>query len=271
MCGRITQHRNQIAYAREMGWQADEFGRRDGRHTSAWNVAPGSAPWLMHRFDDERAHIDAVNWGYRPSWAAEKKIPMAINARIEKAATGPYFRPLWKKGRAIVPADGWYEWTGEKGRKQPWYIRRRDDRPLFLAAITGYRPDKEPGGNTGFVIVTAAADGGLIDVHDRRPVVFAPEDAALWMDNSLPPEQAEQLARAMALPPDAFDWYRVGTDVNRVGNNGPHLIEPVDPIEAIESERGEDNEEEDEDDVISRPASGPAGKTIPAPGRDAPA
>ncbi|RJF97355.1 SOS response-associated peptidase [Noviherbaspirillum saxi] len=227
MCGRITQHQSQVAYAREMGWNVDDFGRLGTDRGPSWNVAPGTHPWLMHRFGDDREHIDPVSWGYRPSWAAEKKIPLAINARLEKAATGPYFRPLWKSGRAIVPADGWYEWTGEKGHKQPWYIRLKKDRPMFLAAITGYRPDKEPGENTGFVIVTAAAEGGLVDVHDRRPVVFSAEDAEMWMDHSLPPDQAEQLARAMALPPETFEWYRVSTDVNRVGNNDPHLILPI--------------------------------------------
>ncbi|WP_082584309.1 SOS response-associated peptidase [Noviherbaspirillum sp. Root189] len=238
MCGRITQHRSQVAYAHAMGWNVDDFGRHGGGsgRGPSWNVAPGTAPWLMHRFGDDGEHIDQVTWGYRPSWAAEKKIPIAINARIEKAATGPYFRSLWKSGRAIVPADGWYEWTGEKGHKQPWYIRRRDDRPMFLAAITGYRPEKEPGENTGFVIVTAAAEGGLVDVHDRRPVVFSAEDAALWMDNSLPPDQAEHLARAVALPPDVFEWYKVSTDVNRVGNNNAQLIEPIESDVATEED-----------------------------------
>jgi putative SOS response-associated peptidase YedK len=79
---------------------------------------------------------------------------------------------------------------------------------------------------TGFVIVTAAAEGGLVDVHDRRPVVFAAGDAALWMDNGFPPEQAEQLARSLSLPPDAFEWYEVSKDVNKVGANDAHLIEP---------------------------------------------
>jgi putative SOS response-associated peptidase YedK len=46
---------------------------------------------------------------------------MAISARIERAATGRYFRHMWREGRVIVPADGWYEWTGEEGRKQPWH------------------------------------------------------------------------------------------------------------------------------------------------------
>jgi putative SOS response-associated peptidase YedK len=226
MCGRITQHRTKRAYAKEMGWEADAFGERAGDRAINWNVPPGSHPWLMHRFGDDQHHIDMVNWGYRPSWAVEKGISIAINARLEKAATGPYFRSLFKSGRAIVPADGWYEWTGAAGKKQPWYIRQKNDRPMFLAAITNYRPDKTLSEGTGFVIVTAAAEGGLVDVHDRRPVVFAAGDAALWMDHGFPPEQAEQLARSLSLPPDAFEWYEVSKDVNKVGANDAHLIEP---------------------------------------------
>jgi putative SOS response-associated peptidase YedK len=227
MCGRITQHRSKAEYLEEMGWDVDAFEPQADERAPNWNVPPGSSPWLMHRLGDDKEHIDTVNWGYRPSWAAEKGIPIAINARIEKAATGPYFRALWKTGRAVVPADGWYEWTGEKGHKQPWYIRLQTDRPMFLAAITNYRPGKEPTEGTGFVIVTAAAERGMVDVHDRRPVAFSAEDAALWMDNSLPAEQAEYLARSVALPPEAFEWYEVSRDVNKVGNNDEHLIQPV--------------------------------------------
>lgn len=227
MCGRITQHRSAIAYATEMGWDVDAFGRPIGDPALNWNIPPGTDPWLMHRIGDDRNHMERVHWGYRPSWAAEKGIPAAINARIEKAATGPFFRSLFGSGRAIVPADGWYEWTGEKGHKQPWYIRLKTDRPMFLAAITNHRPDREPREGTGFVIVTAAAEQGLVDVHDRRPVVFAPEDAALWIDNDLTAEQAEQLARSISLPPDAFEWYQVSKEVNKAGNNNERLIEPL--------------------------------------------
>lgn len=226
MCGRITQHRDKIEYARAMGWDVDAFGRIIGDRPPNWNVPPRSHPWLMHRLGDGKEHMDTVSWGYRPSWAAEKGMPMAINARIEKAATGAFFRPLWKFGRAIVPADGWFEWTGEPRNKQPWYIRLKTDQPMFLAAITDFRPGREMSEDSGFVIVTAAADGGLVDVHDRRPIVFSNEDAALWMDNSLPADQAENLARCVSLPPDAFEWYPVSKEVNKVGNNEPRLIEP---------------------------------------------
>jgi putative SOS response-associated peptidase YedK len=73
--------------------------------------------------------------------------------------------------------------------------------------------------------VTAAAEAGLVDVHDRRPVVLAPEDARLWMDHDFSAEPAEQLARAASLPPEAFEWYKVSTDINNARNNDEHLIE----------------------------------------------
>lgn len=225
MCGRFAQYRPPSHFAAAMGWDRQAATAADSVFTPRYNVPPGSKPWIMHQFGDGPG-FSQVHWGYRPSWAAEKGIPMAINARIEKAATGRYFRHLWTSGRIIVPADGWYEWTGEKGHKQPWHIRRADGAPLYLAAITNVKPEREVREGDGFVIVTAAADAGMVDVHDRRPVVFNAEDAELWMDAAFPPDQAEQLARSMNLPEDAFEWYEVDTAVNRVGNDGPELILP---------------------------------------------
>lgn len=228
MCGRITQHRKPQDYMQALDFPA-AMSEHAAERQPSYNTPPGTTPWLIHAFDETGPMIDTVRWGYRPAWAAEKGIPLAINARIEKAATGRYFRHMWLHGRVLVPADGWYEWTGKAGHKQPWYIRRKTDEPLFLAAITNVRPDRENAEGSGFVIVTAAADAGMVDIHDRRPVVLAPQDARLWLDADLPAEQAEQLARSMAAPADEFIWYAVSKEVNRVGNSAPHLIEPLEP------------------------------------------
>ncbi|KAF3999827.1 SOS response-associated peptidase [Glaciimonas immobilis] len=224
MCGRITQTRTAESYAREMGWTDAQYRQQDWQPN--WNVPPGSEPLLMHQFGGKRA-VDSVPWGFRPKWAVDRKLPMMINARLEKAATGPAFRGMFRNGRAIVPAEGWFEWTGEKGHKQPWYIKLKSGGPMFLAAITDFRPDRELQEGSGFVIVTAAAEGGLVDVHDRRPVVLAAEDALLWMDNSLSSEQAEQIARQMALGPDCFEWFMVSTEVNRAGRSEPFMVEAL--------------------------------------------
>ena len=227
MCGRITQYRKAQEYMQALGFPA-ALSEGAVQREPSYNTPPGSTPWLIHSFDPSKPVIGTMKWGYRPSWAAEKGISLAINARIEKAASGRYFRHMWLHGRVLVPADGWYEWTGKAGHKQPWYIRRTSDEPLFLAAITNIRPDRVSPEGSGFVIVTAAADAGMVDIHDRRPVVLAPDDARLWLDPDLAAEQAEHLARSMTVPADDFAWYPVSKAVNRTGTSAPELIVPID-------------------------------------------
>jgi putative SOS response-associated peptidase YedK len=227
MPSRITQHRSKRLYAEEAGWDVRDELKWRGDRMAAYNVVPGTWPYAMHTLHPREQAIDTVHWGFRPESAVEQGIPAAIRVTIEKGSTGRYFRHMWRQGRVIVPADGWYEWTGPHGQKQPWYIHLKTDRPMFLAAISNFVPYKEGPPGSGFVIVTAAAGTGLVDMHGRRPVVLAPEDARLWMDHAFSAEQAEQLARAASLPPDAFEWYRVSTDVNDPRINEEYLIQLV--------------------------------------------
>jgi putative SOS response-associated peptidase YedK len=67
----------------------------------------------------------------------------------------------------------------------------------------------------------------MLDIHDRRPVVLQAEDAALWMDPALTPQQAIELARHAAVPSDAFEWHKVSKAVNRAGVDGPDITQPI--------------------------------------------
>jgi putative SOS response-associated peptidase YedK len=141
--------------------------------------------------------------------------------------TNRYWRGLLKNGRAVVPAEGWYEWTGEKGKKQPWHIHRKDGAPLFMLALANFGPFSENRAEAGFVLVTDDAAEGMLDIHDRKPVVLSAEDAMTWLDPSLSPEQAVELARHTALPADAFEWHKVSSEMNRAGNDGPQIALPL--------------------------------------------
>jgi putative SOS response-associated peptidase YedK len=225
MCGRFDQNDIARRYVAAFGW-ADAVYDSEARPT--FNAAPGTYRPVLHLVDG-KLHVDDLFWGYRASWAADK-LPVSVNARIEKI-TNNYWRRLLKSGRAVVPASGWYEWTGAKGKRQPWHIHRKDREPLFMLALASFSPlrddNPENRAESGFVLVTADAEGGMVDVHDRRPVVLNAADAATWLDPDLPREQAEMLARQMALGPDAFEWYPVSTEVNYAGRDGAHLAEPV--------------------------------------------
>ena len=224
MCGRLDQN-DVNRLIQNFEWANEAFNRSQAE--GKYNVSPGSHRPVFHVEGDD-LFIDDLHWGYRSSWAeASGKIPMAINTRLEKI-TNRYWKPLLKKGRAIVPAACWYEWTGEKGQKQPWHIHRGDRQPLYLAALAHFAPDTEVKTSNGFTIVTADAQAGMVDVHDRRPVVLTRDDAAFWLDPAMDAEQAEQFVRSVALGPESFEWYMVDRAVGNVKNQGAHLAAPID-------------------------------------------
>jgi putative SOS response-associated peptidase YedK len=141
--------------------------------------------------------------------------------------TNRYWRGLLKNGRAVVAADGWYEWTGEKGHKQPWHIHRKDRSPLFMLALANFGTFESNRAEAGFVLVTDDAAAGMLDIHDRKPVVLNAEDAKLWLDPTLSPEQAIELARNTALPSEAFEWHKVSSVMNKAGAEGPQIALPL--------------------------------------------
>ena len=221
MCGRFDQNDIARRFVAAFGW-ADAAIRSEAMPTV--NAAPGTYRPVMH-MEDGQLVVDDLFWGYRARWAAEK-LPVAYNARLEKI-TNNYWGRLLKTGRALVPAHGWYEWTGEKGHRQPWHIHRKDREPIFMLALANFGPFKEHKAESGFVLVTQDAAGGLVDIHDRRPVCLNAADAAVWLDPDLSTEQAEMLARSMALGPELFEWYKVSPELNRAGKDGENLIVPL--------------------------------------------
>lgn len=234
MCGRIDQNDTSRLLA-DFGWVDEVLNRSEA--PDRWNVPPGTYRPVLH-MDGGKLVADDVFWSYRPAWAAaakpippKKKIKIATNARVEKLL-GAYWKPLMRAGRGIVCAAGWYEWTGERGSKQPWHIHRKDREPLFLLALANFGPFVENREEAGFVLVTADSLGGMVDVHDGRPVAVTAADARRWLDPALAPAGAEHLARTAMLDVGLFEWYKVSRALN-TGADGPEMAMPIEvPMQA---------------------------------------
>lgn len=225
MCGRFVQYQGLADYLRELDAEQDVVSGYDNSPVGRYNVAPGSRVLILHTAEDG-LRIDPCHWGWAPFWATGKR-PAPINARVETVTTGTFFQALWPQGRALVMADGWYEWVTDPHdpkRKQPYFIRLKSQAPMFMAALAQVRAGLEPSEGDGFVIITAASDQGMLDIHDRRPLVLAPEHARAWLDLELPAERAQQLAREQCLPVEAFEWFAVSKAVGNVRNEGAQLI-----------------------------------------------
>lgn len=173
MCGRLSQYRGIHDFVAALGMPGAMVNRVGEQALGCYNAAPTMQLALLHVAGDT-LHADTVRWGWRPHWAKDRTVP--INARIEKVAHGPFYRQIWPH-RAICPIDSWFEWVDEGSpKKQPYLIRHRDGSPIFCTSI-GQLPglDEGHGQSDGFVIITANAQGGMVDIHDRRPVVLSPK------------------------------------------------------------------------------------------------
>jgi putative SOS response-associated peptidase YedK len=149
-----------------------------------------------------------------------------INARSETAAEKPAFRAAFKRRRCLIPADGFYEWRAMEGRKQPYLIHMRDRAPFAIAGLweRWEAPDGSP--LESCTLLTTEANARVARLHDRMPVILAPEDWALWLD---PEVESAPLLQPLMRPfdADAMDAFPVSTQVNAVRNDAADLVEAI--------------------------------------------
>ncbi|HZL31424.1 MAG TPA: SOS response-associated peptidase [Pseudolabrys sp.] len=195
-----------------------------------YNIAP-TQPVAIVRIREGRREFALVRWGLLPSWVKDpKQFSLLINARGESLADKPAFRNAIRRRRCLVPADGFYEWKAAGARKQPYFIHAKSGAPLAFAGLweTWIGPNGEEFDSAA--IVTTSANRALAGLHDRMPVIVPPEAFDIWLGNASA-EGKDDLAAACAVitpsPDDLLESIPVSTDVNRVANDHPKLIEAI--------------------------------------------
>lgn len=195
-----------------------------------WNVAPGQEILAALRpAPDAATEPRRLRWGLVPAWARDPAVGhRMLNARSETVREKPAFRSAFRARRCLIPADGFYEWKREGGRKQPWLFRLKDDPGFALAGLweRWLGPDGEL--LDSCTLLTTTPNELMAPIHDRMPVILAPEHRADWL--AAAPEAADSLhALLRPFPAAAMTAWPVSTLVNSPRNDGPELVRPVDP------------------------------------------
>jgi putative SOS response-associated peptidase YedK len=191
-----------------------------------YNVAP-TQPVPIVRISERARGFALVRWGLIPAWVKDpREFSLLINARGETIGEKPAFRNAMQRRRCLFPADGFYEWKADRGAKRPYFIRPRSGGPIAFAGLweTWMGPNGEEVDTA--CIVTTRANDVLAPIHDRMPVVVAPEAFDLWLD-SAKVDAATAAALIAPAPEDLFEAVEVSTAVNRTANDSADLIEPV--------------------------------------------
>lgn len=191
-----------------------------------WNIAPTQSAPIIRRTENGANQLDMARWGLVPFFwkkALKEMKYSTFNAKSETAATTPSFREPFKRRRCIIPAVGFYEWTGPKGAKQPWYIRIKDQDWFGFA---GLWDEAEVEGETlqSFTILTTEPNEAMARIHTRMPVILGEEHFEAWLDTG-----NQDVDMLLSGPPaDAMEITEANKAVGNVRIDEEWLVEPGD-------------------------------------------
>ena len=214
MCGRYALHAHPDVVALQFGLSAvPQFRPR-------YNIAPTQAAPVVRLDAQQRRELALLRWGLVPSWAKDPSMgARMINARAETVAEKPAYRNAFRRRRCLVPADGYYEWKAEAGRKQPYLLLLESGEPFAMAGLWEQWRSAEGELAETYAILTTEAAGTAKRVHERMPVILAPRDYESWLVGADPGALLKPCTEL------AFAARPVSTRVNNPRNDDPQCLE----------------------------------------------
>jgi putative SOS response-associated peptidase YedK len=240
MCGRyVTPDQAAIERHYHLGrgennpYSSTSSTSSDASFAARYNVTPQQGnprayvPVIRHSTDsaDGENELAMMQWWLLPYWSKEPRIKFStFNARTDKASSAASYRVPFRKRRCLIPALGWFEWQATPNGKTKWWLHRQDRGIVSFAGLWDrwHRGDEIIESCT---IIVGEANRAMSAVHDRMPVIIAPQDEALWLDTKIDAVQA--LESLLTPPPDELiAAHKVRSD-KRPSDDDATLIEPM--------------------------------------------
>lgn len=191
-----------------------------------YNIAPTQG--ILAVLNTPVPRLTCTHWGLIPFWAKGRRIAnRLVNARAETLALKPSFREPFRKRRCIIFADGFYEWKGSGRSRTPYFIRMENREPFGLAGLWDKWTDPRTGETLlSSTIITTTANPLVFEIHDRMPVILAPDRYGVWLNPGPAPDAA--LAECLVpFPARGMEAYEISTLVNDPRNDSADLIRPA--------------------------------------------
>lgn len=221
MCGRYT-------LATPGDELAEVFGLEESVELSPrFNIAPSQEAPVVRSTAPGRRRLARCRWGLVPHWADDPAAgPRSINARSETVAGKPAFRDSFRHRRCLVVGDGFYEWKGVDGHKQPYYFSLPSGDVFAMAGVWD-RWSRREAPVESFAILTTAANREVAAVHDRMPLILPAESWSVWLDCE--GAVVDDVRSLLTPPADGLLASRpVSTYVNSPANDDARCVERVD-------------------------------------------
>ncbi len=225
MCGRFFRHG--VTWAEYHAALSIIRPDRVEAPEPAYNIAPTQyVPIIRPAPEGEDVPAGALQmapamWGLVPGWwkkpLKEKKFS-TFNARADGLDESSTFRGSFRHRRCLVPASGFYEWTGPDKKRTPFAIGLRNRRWFCFAGLWD-RAMIDGSEIDSFTIVTTSPNELMATLHTRMPVILHPQDYGRWMDTS----HRDVGDLFDPFPTEDMHAWPVGPAVGNVRNQGPEL------------------------------------------------
>jgi putative SOS response-associated peptidase YedK len=191
-----------------------------------YNIAPGDEVLAVTTDRDGRPRGELLRWGLVPSWAGSPDTGLKmINARVETVAERPAYRRGFERFRCLIIGDGFYEWRRVPGAtKQAFHITRRDGAPFAFAGLWSIWHGEEGRTLRTCTILTRPANDTIVALHDRMPIILAPDAEPAWLDHASRPADLRELLGGLS--EDETALRAVGPAVNDARYDGPECLAP---------------------------------------------
>lgn len=152
----------------------------------AGEIAPSLPGAVVRSLTAGGVAVAAPRWGFTAGGHGA-----VINARAETIRERALFRDSFALRRCLIPATRFFEWDATAA-KNKYAFTRADGAPLLLAGC--WRTEQ---GGARFVVLTREANRSMAPVHERMPVLVAPQNAAAYLTSEA---AARQLVAAEGPP-----------------------------------------------------------------------
>ena len=193
-----------------------------------WNIAPTQEHLILHSISGgEDRQLSRSKWGLISDRDRNRSTTgVQINARAESLEVLSTYQEMFQKGRCLIPADGFYEWSRGTGSRRPFWFHRPDYRMLLFAGLfTKLKSTSQSLPATTFAIITTQANGPISRIHDRMPAIINDHDADDWLALGQSAERLRDLLQPAS--PDTLQARAVSRRVNAITAEGPDCLAEV--------------------------------------------
>lgn len=209
----------------------DTFGLDEAPEVAPRYNVPPSQPVAAVRVlrGSPRRTLEMLRWGLVPPWAEDAKAGHKLTlARVESIATTRAFQGALRKRRCLVVVSGFFEWKrAGKGPSQPYFLKRRDERPMALAGLWEHWTSRDGEVVESCAIVTQQARPPADAIHDRMPLVLEAPEWEPWLDPS-----REDVGALLVPHAPELVAYPVSPRVNDPRFDSPACVAPEAPAQA---------------------------------------